>query len=58
MKIKTYHVYFRQINQTKITVRAKREDTAMYKAIREWKRDYGYPAMLGDIESVEVEDDK
>jgi hypothetical protein len=47
-----YYVYFPQINQTRFTVVARTEASAVKKALREWNRGYGQ--MTEDEATVET----
>lgn len=41
--MKTFNVYFDQVNQTRYEIQAKNEDEAISKAVRQWIAENGKP---------------
>lgn len=52
-----YHVWFNQVNQVLITVKARTPEKALEKAQREWKREHSTPPTwyMEDAEGNEIE---
>lgn len=42
--MKTYFVYFDQVNQTKFVISASSRDAAIRKAEREWRKEHAWPS--------------
>lgn len=43
-QVKTFYVYFDQVNQTRIEVRAKTPEAALKRAAKDWREAYGQPS--------------
>lgn len=52
MKTKTYKIYFEQVNQIRIEVKAISESHAISKAMRQWRKENVVPRII-DIETEE-----
>ena len=42
----TFNVYFRQVNQTRYSIKAKSKDAAVKMAERQWKAENNPPALI------------
>lgn len=52
MKTKKYRVYFSQLNQTYVEVRAKDRTEAAKRASRKWRKEFAQPQLLEVSEAL------